>query len=143
MRFRDVVIPGVGEARLAPLQPWQLHRLQFELRFGGVANVGQFDARRCARLVQVVAVPTDSAVLLFPGGQGLEDLQRHCTEDQLRELVAVICEQNGVFDDAQKSRGADIGTAAYYGDSGDRLGGRGSAGQTAPAGTGGTTGADS
>ena len=38
-RFVDVNIPGVGPARFARLQPYQRHRLQFELRFA-VLTVG-------------------------------------------------------------------------------------------------------
>ena len=96
-KFVDVKIPGVGAARFARLQPWQLHRLQFELMFAGVTSVDDFDSRRCARLVQIVAVPTDSAVLLFPGGVGLELLQSRCNDQELRDLAAVAVTHNEVF----------------------------------------------
>ena len=45
-KFVDVDIPGVGAARFARMQPWQLHRLQFELMFAGLKSVDDFDARR-------------------------------------------------------------------------------------------------
>ena len=96
-KFVDGDIPGVGAARFARMQPWQLHRLQFDLMFGGVKSVDDFDPRRCARLVQIVAVPTDSAVLLFPGGSGLEDLQSRCSSQELRDLAAIAVTQNEVF----------------------------------------------
>ena len=108
-KFVDVDIPGVGAARFARLQPWQLHRLQFDLMFGGVKSVDDFDDRRCARLVQIVAVPTDSAVLLFPGGVGLELLQSRCSGEELRELAAVAVTQNEVFRNAQNIVAADRG----------------------------------
>ena len=108
-KFVDVDIPGVGAARFARLQPWQLHRLQCDLRFAGVTAGDDFDDRRCARLVQIVAVPTDSAVLLFPGGVGLELLQSRCSGEELRELAAVAVTQNEVFRNAQDIVAADRG----------------------------------
>ena len=108
-KFVDVDIPGVGAARFARLQPWQLHRLQFDLMFAGVTSVDDFAARRCARLVQTVAVPTDSAVLLFPGGVGLELLQSRCSGQELRELAAIAVTQNEVFLNAQDIVAADRG----------------------------------
>ena len=112
-KFVDVDIPGVGAARFARLQAWQLHRLQFELMFAGLKSVDDFDARRCARLVQTVAVPTDSAVLLFPGGSGLEDLQSRCSGQELRELAAIAVTQNEVFRNAQDFGGAGRGATAH------------------------------
>ena len=108
-KFVDVDIPGVGAARFARLQPWQLHRLQFDLMFAGVTSVDDFDDRRCARLVQIVAVPNESSVLLFPGGVGLELLQSRCSGEELRELAAVAVTQNEVFRNAQNIVAADRG----------------------------------
>ena len=105
-RFVDVNIPGVGPARFARLQPYQRHRLQFELRFAGITSVDGFDSRRAARLVQIAAVPLDSAILLFPGAPGLEILQTRCSGDELRQLAAVAIAQNEVFENAK-----DVGAA--------------------------------
>ena len=105
-RFVDVNIPGVGPARFARLQPYQRHRLQFELRFAGIESVDGFDCRRAARLVQIVAVPLDSGVLLFPGAPGLEILQTRCSGDELRQLAEVAIAQNEVFENAK-----DVGAA--------------------------------
>ena len=99
--FADVTMPGAGPARLARLQPWQRHRLQFDLRFAGIESIDGFDARRCARLVQICAVPVGSAVLMFPGGPGLEKLRRQCSEPQLRELASIALDHNEVFEHAK------------------------------------------
>ena len=106
-KFVDVELPGFGAARFARLQPWQRHRLQFELRFADIESVEQMDVRRCARLVQIVAVPKDSAVLIYPGGPGLEVVLSDCTGDELRELAAIACTQNEVFGNAKDANRAD------------------------------------
>ena len=106
-KFVDVELPGYGAARFAKLQPWQRHRLQFELRFADIESVEQMDVRRCARLVQIVAVPVDSAVLIYPGGPGLEVVLSDCTGDELRKLAAIACTQNEVFNDAKDIDRAD------------------------------------
>jgi hypothetical protein len=106
-KFVYVELPGFGAARFARLQPWQLHRLQFELKFAHIESVEQMDIRRCARLVQIVSVPTDSAALIYPGGPGLEVILSDCTGDELRGLAAIACTQNEVFGNAKDANRAD------------------------------------
>jgi len=51
--------------------------------------------------VQICAVPVGSAVLMFPGGPGLEKLRRQCSEPQLRELAVIALDHNEVFEHAE------------------------------------------
>ena len=106
-KFVDVELPEFGPARFARLQAWQLHRLQFELRFAGIESVEQMDDRRCARLVQIVAVPTDSAVLIYPGGPGLEVILGSFSVGELHGFAEIACEQNEVFGNAKDANRAD------------------------------------